>query len=107
MPRAYSHPIVSHSGVAGADDGLRSIGNLQLEQDVRDVVSDRLQTHEQLPGYLLVALALRDQRKYFFFALGEFREGALRCCCPGGGEEAYDALGHPGPEDGFSACHRS
>src|SRR5215218_2389123 len=93
--------IVPHPGVAGADDGLRPVGQLQLEQDVRDVVSNRLQAHEQLPGYLLVALALRNQGEDFVFALGEFREGALRWSGPGDGKEAYDALGYARSEDGF------
>jgi hypothetical protein len=40
---------------------LRSIRYLQLEEDVGDVVSHRLEAHEQLPGYLLVALSLRNE----------------------------------------------
>ena len=74
MPPASSHPIASHPGVAGADNSLRPIGHLQLEQDVGDVVSNSLQANEQLPGYLPVALALRNQGEDFLFALGKFRE---------------------------------
>ena len=50
--------IFSQTRFPGADDCLRPIRYLQLEEDVRDVVPHRLETHEQLPGYLLVALSL-------------------------------------------------
>src|SRR5215212_8387010 len=98
--------IVPHPGVAGADDGLRPVGHLQLEQDVRDVVSNRLQAHEQLPGYLLVALALGNQGEDLLFALGELREDAL-LPRPWDGEEDQDALSHSGAEDRLAACYRS
>src|ERR687894_442592 len=107
MSTPSSHSIVPYPSVAGADYGFRPVGYMQLDQNVRNVVSDRLQAHEQLPGYLLVALALRNQGEDLLFALGELREGALRCGRAGGGKVAYDALGHPGPEDGFSARQRS
>src|SRR3712207_8312887 len=107
MPAASSHPISPHPSVAGTDDGLRLVGHLQLEEDVRDVVSHRFQAHEQLPGYLLVALALRNQGEDLLFTLGEFGEGALRCGRAGGGKVAYDALGYSRSEDGFSARQRS
>jgi hypothetical protein len=70
MPPSFSCLIASHPGVAGADDGLRPVGHLQLEQDVGDVVSDRLQAHEEPGGYLLVALALCHQGEDLLFALG-------------------------------------
>jgi hypothetical protein len=70
--------ISPHPGVARTDDGLRPVGYLQLDQYVGDVVPNRFQAHEQLPGYLLVALALRNQGEDLLFALGEFRKGALR-----------------------------
>jgi hypothetical protein len=60
--------IVPQTGFSSADHCLRPIRYLQLEEDVRDVVSNRLQAHVQLPGYLLVALALRHEREDLLFA---------------------------------------
>jgi hypothetical protein len=50
--------ITAQSAFAGADHRLRPVGHLKLEQDVRDMIPYRLEAHEQLSGYLLVALAL-------------------------------------------------
>src|SRR5215212_11547438 len=90
--------IVPQPGFPGADDCLHPIRYLQFEEDVRDVVSNRLQAHEQLPGYLLVALALGNQGEDLLFALGELREDAL-LPRPWDGEEDQDALSHSGAED--------
>jgi len=68
------------------------------------MISDRLHAHEELGGYLLVALAPRDEGEDLLFTLCELRERALGR--PRDGEEAYDALGHPWPEDGLPARHR-
>ena len=74
---ASLRPVAPHPGLPSADDGLRPVGHLELEQDVRDVVAHRLQAHEQLPRYLLVAFTLPDETEDLLFSLGEFWEGAL------------------------------
>ena len=100
-------PIVPQTGFPGADDCLRPIRYLQLEEDVRDVVPHRLESYEQLPGYLLIAPSLCHEGEGLLFALGELRENELhhgRLWCR---EAPHDALGYTRPEDDFSACHRS
>src|SRR5215203_1208026 len=97
--------FVPQSGLPGADDGLCPVRYLQLEEDVRDVVTNSLQAHKQLFGYLLVGLALGDQGEDLFFALGKLREGAPRHGRTRGAEEAYEALGNPGTEDRLAAGH--
>ena len=62
------------------------------------MVSNRFQAHEQLPGYLLVALALRNQGEDFLFALGEFREGALRAAALGAEKKPMMRSATPGPK---------
>src|SRR5215207_3411670 len=96
--------IVPQTGFSSADHCLRPIRYLQLQEDVRDVVSHRLETHVQLPGYLLVALALRHEREDLLFALGQLREEAL-LPGPWDGEEAHDAFGYPGAEDSLTASY--
>lgn len=58
------------------------------------MVSNRIQAHEKLEGYLLVALALGDERGYLFFPLGDLRKGPLWSGQPGWPEVAFDALGY-------------
>ncbi len=70
--------VVPQPGFSGADDRLRPVGHLQLEEDVRGVVAHRFEAQEQPFGYLLVALALGDEGEDLLFAFGELGEGAPR-----------------------------
>ena len=46
---------------SGTDDGLGSVGNLQLGEDVGDVVAYRLGAQRQLPGDRRIGVSLRDE----------------------------------------------
>lgn len=47
-------PGLPQSGPTSPDDGLRSVGHLQLGEDARDVVADRLGAQAEVPGYCRV-----------------------------------------------------
>jgi hypothetical protein len=47
--------FVPHPGLAGSDDGLGPVGDLQFGEDVRDVVTDGLGTQVEVGGNLRVA----------------------------------------------------
>ena len=69
MPRLLGWPdasidrclIGAEAGLAGANDRLRPIRDLQLAEDVRHVVLHRLDAQHQHFGDLMIAAALRDQ----------------------------------------------
>jgi hypothetical protein len=47
--------LATQAGLAGPDDGLGAVGDLELEEDVGDVVADGLGAEMQAAGDLLVA----------------------------------------------------
>jgi hypothetical protein len=49
------------AGAAGAQDGLGAVGDLELGEDGRQVVSDRLDAEGELLGDLVVVAAGGDQ----------------------------------------------
>src|SRR5829696_7769160 len=59
------------SAADGVDRRLNAVLDLQLHEDVRDVVLDRLRADEELAGDLGVVLAVRDQLQYLELAVGE------------------------------------
>src|SRR6266567_6356123 len=74
----HSHtPLTTNASISRAHDGLRSVSDLELAQDVRDVVSYGFEAEDQLPGNCRVALSLRDQAEHLPFTFGEF--GKCQC----------------------------
>src|SRR6266567_4550315 len=67
----------AESGVAGSDDGLGAVGDLEFGEDVRDVVADGFRAEVQPAGDIGVAAALSEQRQYFPFPLGQLGERRL------------------------------
>src|SRR5690349_13176126 len=59
------------------DRRLDAVVDLQLHEDVRDVVLDRLRADVQLARDLSVVLAVRDQLQDFDLAVGELRPDRL------------------------------
>src|SRR6516164_105844 len=88
-------------GVAGFDDGLGAVGDLEFGEDVGYVVADGFGAEEQLAGDVGVAAALGEQRQDLAFAFGQFGECGL---LPrrGAGEVVQDPLRDGGAEDGFA-----
>src|SRR5206468_8650146 len=60
------------------DRGLDAVFDLELHQDVRDVVLDRLRADVELTGDHRVVLAVRDQLQHLDLAVGELRLDQLR-----------------------------
>src|SRR5215204_528798 len=90
--------LPAQSCFAGPNDGLGTVGNLQLGEDVRDVVAHRLGTHVESPGYLGVAAALGYEVEDLRFTNGELWESFQRRGCPGSREEAQYEFGDLRPE---------
>ena len=70
-------PLTTNASISRTHDGLCSISDLELAQDIRDVVSYGFEAEDQLPGNRRVALTLRDQAEHLPFAFGEF--GKCHC----------------------------
>jgi hypothetical protein len=68
----------AQAGLSGAHDGLRPVGHLQLEVDVRDVVSYRLLAQVEARGDLLVVHAPGYEIQDLHLAGGEVGEGLGR-----------------------------
>src|SRR5690606_5275726 len=68
---------VAEAGLPGQDDGLGAVGDVELEEDVRDVVADGLLAEEEGGGDLGVAAALGDEFEDLAFAFGELGKGGL------------------------------
>ena len=64
----------AESGVAGSDDGLGAVGDLELGEDVRDMVADGFRAEVQPAGDVGVAAALGEQRQHFAVAFGQYGE---------------------------------
>src|SRR5919106_1717642 len=60
------------------DSGLDAVLDLQLHEDVRDVVLDRLWANEELARDLGVVLAVRDQFEHLDLAVRELGANRLR-----------------------------
>lgn len=92
----------SEAGVACGDDCLVSVGDLQLGEDRRDVVSDGFLGEDEASCDGSVVEPMRDQIEHFPLAPGELREGRI-CYGLGACEEGDDLVGAPRPEDCFAA----
>src|SRR5690606_17884606 len=64
----------AEAGFAGYHDRLGAVGDVELHEDVRDVVADRLLAEVQRPGDLRVAAALGDQGEDLAFPVGQLGE---------------------------------
>src|SRR6202012_3025322 len=91
--------------VPGPDDGRRAVADLELGQNGRDVVADRLLAQPQPPGDGGVGLTRRDQVEHVVFALGQVGETGRDP-----GRPAAEEGGHPGgqrgAEDHLTGRHR-
>jgi hypothetical protein len=65
---------VAEAGVAGAQDGLGSVGHLEPGGDGRDVVGDGLAAEGELLGDLVVVVAGGQQVQDLAFPGGQLRE---------------------------------
>src|SRR5204862_2444791 len=61
----------------GEDRRLDAVFDLELHQDVRDVVLDRLRADRELGGDLGVVLAVRDQLQHLDLPVGELTSDRL------------------------------
>src|SRR5215218_4218929 len=68
-------PFPAKPGLAGADDGLGAVGDLQLGEDVRDVVAYGLGAQVEAPGDLGVRLVACYEPQDLVLTLGELGEG--------------------------------
>jgi hypothetical protein len=66
--------------IAGAEHGLRPIGDLQLTKDVGHIVRHGLAAQVEPLRDLRIALALRDQAQDLALALGQLGKGVRECC---------------------------
>src|SRR4029077_4206757 len=57
---------------------LRAVEHLELAEDIRDVIADRLWTQRQHLGDLRITLAVHDQRQHLALALRQLRESVCR-----------------------------
>jgi hypothetical protein len=89
---------LSQPRFAGADDGLRAIGDLELGEDVRDVVAHRLGAQVEALRDLGVRLVLGDQGEDLVLAVGELGKASGGALGRGTGEVLYEALGDRGPK---------
>src|SRR5215210_4118085 len=100
-PFALSQPRLS-----GANDGLSTVGDLQLGEDVRDVVAHRLRTQRELLCDGRVWATLGDEVQDLALAVGERREGLGH-----GRSRACEVREHPfsnrRAEDGFAPANGS
>src|ERR1051326_4564988 len=88
-----------------SNNGLCSISDLQLAEDIRDMVTHRFEGQSEALCDLLIALTLRHQCQQFRLPLTELRKCPLWKCRPGRREEAEDPLSDAGAKDSFAACH--
>jgi hypothetical protein len=65
---------VAEAGVAGAQDGLGAVGHLQLGEDGREVVGDRLAAEAEPFGDLVVVAAGGQQVQDLAFPGGQLGE---------------------------------
>src|SRR5947199_3048900 len=103
LPKSALALAVSQASFSSPDDGLCSIGHLQLAEDVGDVVAHRLEGQPQLIGDLLIAAAPCHQRQQFALPLAEFWKDPWWDGRPGRCEEAKHAFGNARTEDGLTA----
>src|SRR5215204_5751595 len=87
---AGSASVAAQAGFAGADYGLGTIGDLQLEKDVGDVISDGLDAQVEATCDVHVGHAVGDQVQYLGLPGGKLGEGQGKRDGPGAGEEAHD-----------------
>ena len=67
--------VLAKTGFSGPEDGLRSVGYLQLGEDVRYVVAHGLGAHKQEFGDPGVVVALGYEVEHLTLAGGELGEG--------------------------------
>jgi hypothetical protein len=96
---------VPEPGVTSPDDRLRTVGDLELDQDVGDIVTDRLLAEPQPGRDDRIGTALGDLFKNLTFALGQLRKDG-RNRGRADGEVGKDAGGEPGAENRLSRGDR-
>ena len=67
---------MAEAGVPGPEDGLGTVGHLELGEDGREVVGDRLDAEAEPFGDLVVAVAGSQQVQDLTFPGGQLRNGA-------------------------------
>lgn len=67
--------VLSPSRLAGADDGLRPVGNLELAKDVGHMVAHGFLAQDEAAGDLPVAVPLGNQTQDFSFSVGQVWKG--------------------------------
>ena len=87
--------VPAQAGFAGLEDGLSSVGDLQLGEDVGDVVAHGLGTDEEVPGDFGVVVTLGDEVEDLTLAGGEFRKSLPGRGWRGSREEVREATGRP------------
>src|ERR687898_2840190 len=99
--------FAAESGLTRADDGLCSIGDLQLGEDVGDVVADRFGAEVEALRYLGVRLVTGDEDQDLAFPVGKLGEGFRGRVRAGCGEILHQTPGDCRAEDGLATRHRS
>ena len=88
--------LSSESSLPSPDDRLSSIRDLELVEDDRHVVADRLGAKEELARDLAIGGTRRDEVEDLALPGGELGEGLARALA--GGEVVQDSLPDAGPK---------
>ncbi len=99
----YLRSFMSHPGFSGTDDGLRTVGDLQLGEDVGDVVAHGLLAEVKPSGDLGVCLVAGDELQDLALAVGELGEGLSGHIRTRRREIVHEAPGDGRTEDGLAA----
>src|SRR4029077_5039780 len=78
-PRALRTPPAADARLAGLDDCLGPIDDLDLREDARDVVANRLDREVELRGDLLIRPSAGSQLQDLALARGEIGKPSHRC----------------------------
>jgi hypothetical protein len=70
--------LAAETGFAGADDGLRAVGDLELGEDIGDIVAYRLRAERQFPCDGGIRMSARDQVEDLTLSVREGRENPGR-----------------------------
>jgi hypothetical protein len=62
--------LFPQTGLAGSDNGLGAVGDLQLVKNIGNVVADRFGADVELSGNLLIVSPLGNSFKYLALAVG-------------------------------------
>ena len=97
LPRSGT-VVPTQTGFSGPEDGLRSVGYLELGEDVRDVVAHGLGANEQESGDPGVVVALGYEVEYLPLAGGELGEGFCGRSRPGAEKKSVRRLAISAPK---------